>query len=849
MVVQNEVKYSVSNAGLLDTSGAANESWASTPVKIPPSILFQTVMSPVKLSLEDSNESVESDKSSLGSEEENFCSSESSYSRCSSSLESESDALNQSVFSCNSELSNQSVIDVDICQNFESKVLVAVRLSNLNLYEGSDLSVLDAVLKMMNLYLKNKESKVGLRRIVRSMSSLLPKGHNLPSIERILSLVQDLTPSVSEESHFFCKVCLVYREAGTSDQLCPVCDKITPQGQFFVFSVRAIVKYLFEYCNLASILESVSVNQDDNLIRDISDGSVYKTLNATRSKYDLTLILNSDGVKIRKGSKSELWVLLGTFVEIPIHLREAFISVFGLWYDEVKPDNMNTFLEPFSKEMLQISESGVEWTHPVTTEKNVSEVRIQLVVADAPARAKMQNILNFNGKHGCNVCEIKSVRCLPNPAFRRRIRIFPYKHNLRLRTAVRMETQARQAMTQGAPVKGVKGPSVLSIIPSVDIATCFIPEYLHSVLLGVVGTLITLWINKPGPWNIKNSLYTIDAELGSICHPDFVHRVSRYLNKESFWKASDYYYFLLFESLPILRDFLPELLMRSISESDLEEADLCLKLFVNAFAGIYSDRDLTYNIHQLLHLSLSVKRHGPLSCTSAFAFESMNGLIAKATHGANNVGKEIANNIKICKGVVVLKKISEGLHVYTAAPVFATEPLGDERKDIEITHEERNSLIGDFKIFSRAKIGYEVFTSLIHKKLKSVNYYVMCKINGAVEYASIKYFVKHNDNLKVCLKLFHVDHLDVIYNRETLKTIQHLIPVVDTDITVLVHGARSAQRLLEAMPLATLVVLDLESGARTEPTCLEALPTATTELGAGLAGLAQHVGHTFAIFN
>ncbi|KAK3924421.1 E3 ubiquitin-protein ligase RNF186 [Frankliniella fusca] len=666
------------------------------------------------------------------------------------------------------------------------------------------MSVNEAILQIIDLYLKNRESKSGLRRVVKSMTRLLPYGHRLPSSNFILNLVESLAPSVTEEIHCFCKVCILYTEAESSDQPCPVCEKVTPQGKFYTFSVRGIVKYLFECRNLASILDSKTVNSDDGLIRDVSDGSVYKTLNMNRSNYDLTIILNSDGVKVKKNSQSELWVLLGSFVEIPLHLRDSFIVVFGLWYDEVQPDNMNTFLKPFAEEMVSINQQPVEWTHPLTSDRHESRVQVQLAVADAPARAKMQNILNFNGKHGCNLCEIKSVKCRHDPAYQKRKRIYQYEHNLFLRTEERMHRQAEQAVQSGKNVKGVKGPSILSIIPSIDISICFIPEYMHSVLLGVVKSLITIWIEKRGPWSIKKSVGNIDCLLMDILHPDFVHRVSRKLDKLSYWKASDFYYFLLFESLPILKEFLPgdyyqhlillvrsifQLLRRNISNHDLEEADPCLKLFVNKFSGMYPERDLTYNVHQLLHLSLCVKRHGPLSCNSAFAFEGINGIIAKATHGTYNIGMEIVNNIKICQGATVLKKVTEGLHVHQIPSVFyKLESLGDEKRNIEISQEERDLINGDFKMYSRAKVGYEVFTSLIHKKLKSANFHVKFKLNGEVEYASIKYFFVRNGNLSACLKMYKVDHLNVIYNSEILKTIAHLVPVKDTDKSIIVNG-------------------------------------------------------------
>ncbi|KAJ1518809.1 hypothetical protein ONE63_011584 [Megalurothrips usitatus] len=374
----------------------------------------------------------------------------------------------------------------------------------------------------MDLYLKNRESKVGLRRAVKAMSRLLPEGHRMPSSDKILSYIERLAPKVSEEVHCFCKECVKYRDEATPEEMCSICHKNTELGQFYLFSIKVIVKYLFEHRNLASVLEDTVNRNSQDSINDISDGTVYKTLNSNRSRYDLTLIVGADGVRIRKGSKNELWVFLSTFVEIPIHLRESFITVLGLWYSEVKP-NMNTFLRPFCIEVNSVGVTGIEWKHPHTGEICKTVVRIQVVVADAIARAIMQNTQQFNGKYGCNVCEVKTVKCAPQPE-KKRIRVYPYEDNPKLRTAARMMNQARQAIETGRVVKGVKGPSALSIIPSLDISVCFVPEYMHCVLLGVTNQMIVLWTKKTGLWNISDHIFQIDVALKNICHQDFVHR-------------------------------------------------------------------------------------------------------------------------------------------------------------------------------------------------------------------------------------------------------------------------------------------------------------------------------------
>lgn len=70
-----------------------------------------------------------------------------------------------------------------------------------------------------------------------------------------------------------------------------------------------------------------------------------------------------------------------------------------------------------------------------------------------------------------------------------------------------MEAQARKLRKFNKnQIKGVKGYSILSCVPLIDIGTCVLPEYMHSVLLGVVKQFIKLWLDKKGPWNIKKKV-------------------------------------------------------------------------------------------------------------------------------------------------------------------------------------------------------------------------------------------------------------------------------------------------------------------------------------------------------
>lgn len=760
------------------------------------------IISPIKLSDSSSSDSDSSDSfcASISISDQDNISSSSDQDSCSD--------IDDSMVKCCLDDSNTCDETVE-CGTVEedtedteplSALARATLLNNVKLHNHSDLSVNEGILEIMELFVKNKESKRGLHRSIQAFRKLLPDGHRLPSSsKKILSYIESLAPPVPASIHYYCQDCLYYHGL-TRDGLCEICQKPTTFGRFYTYSVGAVMKYLLEFKNLATIIDlsEGKHNSDPTILTDLRDGQVFKSKNVTSSKYDLNAIVNGDGVRIRKGGKDELWLLMSTVAEVPIHLRKAFITILGIWYGPKKPD-MKTFLKPYSEEMKILDSEGVQWIHPVTKESHRSIIRQPLVLADAPARAMFQNCMLFNSKYGCNLCEIKTKLTKAIPG-KKRIRVYFYENDVQLRTRERM---LAQAATVGGKdhVRGVKGPSVLDKIPSCDVAKCMVPEYMHSVLLGVMKQLLNIWTAKSGAWCIKNRVGDIDVRLKSVKHPDFVHRISRQLKSLKFWKASDLYYFLLFEGLPTLEGHLPlkylqhffllvmgifSLLRASIPLSDVPVADGMLKLFARDVEDLYSDRELTYNIHQLTHLAQTVLNFGPLFVQSAFPYEDMNGWIGNRTHGTNNVDTEIVNNVKICQGIQTLKSVVMGLGPqYNSNSSWSDGEFLGKEAIIDITPKETDALRDSTpKIFLRAKIGYDTFTSEGYKQLKTEDFYLKFSLNGQSKYGSIRYYAQTAFGRYICISLLSVDQTRVFFHPDIRKCVTHIVPFQRTDTFV-----------------------------------------------------------------
>ena len=191
----------------------------------------------------------------------------------------------------------------------------------------------------------------------------------------------------------------------------------------------------------------------------------------------------------------------------------------GLWFGPNKP-NMNTYMKPFD-ECTDLYSNGLTWQSD-SGEVFTSKVLVTIMVADSVARPLIQNFKQFNGEFGCSFCTQKGTCVLKR---RGRVRAYPYK-NIEFRNPYQTNDLVQQALA-GNPTKGVKGP-ILSCLPDFNIIDGCIPDYMHSVLLGVARSIATLWFhseNNQSPWYIGRSIQQIDDFLTSIKLPCNVSHV------------------------------------------------------------------------------------------------------------------------------------------------------------------------------------------------------------------------------------------------------------------------------------------------------------------------------------
>ncbi|KAH9385017.1 hypothetical protein HPB48_027053 [Haemaphysalis longicornis] len=354
--------------------------------------------------------------------------------------------------------------------------------------------------------------------------------------------------------------------------------------------------------------------------------------------------------------------------ELPEHLRHKNVLVAMLWYGQTHPD-MTLLLSSFVEQMEDLSAEGITWNGGTDTVQ--SKIYCLSCCADAPARAIMQNMYQFNGHYGCGWC------LHPGEVIDGLIFALPHRDCVcePVPEEDTEETLAQmiEAAATGKPILGVKGPTPLMNLEHFDVVWGFTPDYMHCVLLGTTRQLLDLWLTSTGrPFYVgSKDLFTqLDKRLCSIKPPSCLHRLQRSLSVRKYWKATEWQQWLLCFSLPCLQGILKPpyldhfallvrgitlLLQDKVTEEDVSESIDCLVQFALAVETLYDKGAMTFNVHQLLHLPKSVLHHGPLWAHSCFAFESNIGQVKDLVTSAKGVPMQIVERLTLRSSFADLK--------------------------------------------------------------------------------------------------------------------------------------------------------------------------------------------------
>lgn len=96
--------------------------------------------------------------------------------------------------------------------------------------------------------------------------------------------------------------------------------------------------------------------------------------------------------------------------------------------------------------------------------------------------------------------------------------------------------EMKMAYMSGKIINGFKGISTLAVLPKFDIINGFPIDYMHSVLLGVVKTMLDIWFDSKNhgmPYYIGLKIKCVDEILLKIKPPTNISRIPKSIGERS----------------------------------------------------------------------------------------------------------------------------------------------------------------------------------------------------------------------------------------------------------------------------------------------------------------------------
>ncbi|KAI9554939.1 hypothetical protein GHT06_020219 [Daphnia sinensis] len=200
------------------------------------------------------------------------------------------------------------------------------------------------------------------------------------------------------------------------------------------------------------------------------------------------------------------------------------------------------------------------------------------------------------------------------------------------------------------------GLSILENL-AIDMTEAFFLDPMHLVYLGGMKKLLHIWVNERRSMKIRMSSKLINE----ICRllvsieeliPVELSRKTRTLDELSRFKATKFRLLLLpdvvYNHFLLLHVAIRILSCESSvqSQENIEYANVLLVNFINQSPAIYGDKFITYNVHNICHLSEECRRLGALENFSCFVFENHLGKLKNLVKKSAKPLEQLVNRIR-----------------------------------------------------------------------------------------------------------------------------------------------------------------------------------------------------------
>lgn len=360
-------------------------------------------------------------------------------------------------------------------------------------------------------------------------------------------------------------------------------------------------------------------------------------------KLGLLLIdFSTDGFAFANSSKRCGWPIFVSIVGS--NLSPVLI---GLYIGESKkPDNIDDFMRYLVEELRELDGKIEVPSGP--NEVVILEFKIRCFIADSPGRCFVVSSRYHNHKYGCHRCNQATVnRNLQNCKGEPRTDESFYN-----RTHPDHHSDKHKTLHSLLEIFGFK---MISQFPL---------DVMHMMDLGIGKLILTALIEKkmhfgPKTDSVIEAIKILYATYESFCPSEFA-RKPRNLEQVHKFKATEFRQFLLYTGVVFMNKLLSpaayqhflcaSLGYRIVCSSDydqfngLQTADKLFAEFVKHFKRFYK-RNLSYNVHSMLHLVECVRDHGKADSFSSYKYENSIRKLQFYIHNNTNIFSQINNRL------------------------------------------------------------------------------------------------------------------------------------------------------------------------------------------------------------
>lgn len=375
--------------------------------------------------------------------------------------------------------------------------------------------------------------------------------------------------------------------------------------------------------------------------------SVLDVLTSIKDNIDrVNIAINVDGLPLSKSSSQQFWPILGSIIPY----NNVFII--GVYYGHEKPANPNDFLKDFVDEATDMCENGIN-----INGCNI-QCRLQALICDAPAKAFVLCVKGHTGYSSCTKCQTEGQ----------------YTGNRICFPQIDAQLRTDDDFIRKTDDNYHKADITCSLlqIPHFNPVTNVPLDYMHLMCLGIMRKLLYLWLSGDLDYRLQHKAVEeisvrLETQLKPAIPMEFA-RKPRSLNCIKVWKATEYRQILLYTGPIAFKSILKKnvythfmtlhVIVRILSSQELHQylhyAQNLILFLIKSFIKLYGIKNMSHNVHNLVHLVDDVKRFGPLDNFSAFKFENYMQVLKKYIRKADrplqqlvprHVEKEINSNV------------------------------------------------------------------------------------------------------------------------------------------------------------------------------------------------------------